>query len=236
VSAVSLGITSQDRLLHIGNGVNLERFDPEKLRERRKPVREAFGISGDQPLVCIIGRLVREKGYFELIEAFRTVVREVPGVKLLVIGGALESDHDDAESEIRGRVKEYGLEDVVRFLSFRGDVEEILCASDVFVLPSHREGMPRSILEAMAMGLPVVATQVRGAREEVQDGINGLLVDVGDHEGLAAALVTLLKNPDERIRMGRRGRQIAVEQFDERTVIAKQVKVIRRLLSEKGLF
>ncbi len=234
-AAVSLGIARSDRILHIGNGVDLERFNPEKLSERRKPVREAFGIGADQPLVCVIGRLVREKGYFELIEAFKTVVREVPGARLLVIGGALESDHDNAESEIRKRVKDCGLDDAVRFLSFRGDVEEILCASDIFVLPSHREGMPRSILEAMAMGLPVIATDIRGAREEVRDGISGLLVNVGDSESLAAALVSLLRDPERRARMGRRGREIAVERFDEKSVIKKQTDVIRRLLDEKGL-
>ncbi len=235
-AAVSMGIAREDRLLHIGNGVDIERFNPVTLSGRRTAMRDALGLSPDQPVACIIGRLVREKGYFELIDAFSSVVREMPEARLIVVGGALESDHDDAEREILRRVSERALDGVIKFLSFRDDIEEILCASDVFVLPSLREGMPRSILEAMAMGLPVVATNIRGSREEVEDGLSGILVEVGDVGGLAAAIQSLLRDTEKRTRMGRRGREITEERFNEQMVVKKQADIVRQLLKERGFF
>jgi glycosyltransferase involved in cell wall biosynthesis len=234
-AAVALGLAGQDRIQHIGNGIDLTRFDPAGFKPGRKEQRRAIGLDDYNLAACIIGRLVREKGYFELLEAFALVIKELPQARLIVIGGALDSDHDDAESEIRARADGLGLNEAVNFLSFRKDVEAILSAVEVFVLPSHREGMPRSILEAMAMELPVVATLIRGSREEVEDGKTGILVEVGDVEGLAKALIDLLQHPEKRAVMGQNGRQAAVRRFDENMVIQNQIGTIRRLLAEKGL-
>ena len=234
-AAVALGIADQDRIQHIGNGIDLARFDPARFKDGRPERRRALGLGDDDLAVCMIGRLVREKGYFELLAAFAKVVEQLPRARLIVIGGALDSDHDDAETEIRARVGELGLDQAVNFLSFRKDVGAILSAVDLFVLPSHREGMPRSILEAMAMKLPVVATRIRGSREEVEDGKTGVLVEVGDVAGLAKTLIELLQNQDKRAVMGQNGRQAAVQRFDENMVIQYQIDTIRRLLAEKGL-
>jgi glycosyltransferase involved in cell wall biosynthesis len=234
-AAVALGISDLERVLHIGNGVNLNRFDPDRLRSERDAVRESLGIAPNQPVVCITGRLVREKGYLELIDAFARVVRRIPEAVLLCIGGALESDHDDASDEIAARVQAHGLSEQVRFLAFRADVERVLCASDVFALPSHREGMPISILEAMAMGLPVVATNIRGSREAVKEGVSGVLVEVGDVEGLAASLTELLSDPAGRASMGRHAQHIAKNEFNENDIFEKQLAVLERLLGEKDL-
>ncbi len=234
-AAVALGIAGPDRIQHIGNGIDLKRFNPDRLKDGRPERRSALGLGDQDPAVCMIGRLVREKGYFELLAAFARVVKELPRARLVVIGGALASDHDDAEEEIRRRAGELGLDEAVNFLSFRKDVEAILSAADVFVLPSHREGMPRSILEAMAMELPVVATRIRGSREEVEDGVTGILIEVGDVDGLATSLIELLQNPEKRAVMGQNGRRAAVHRFDENLVIQSQIDTIRRLLAEKGL-
>jgi glycosyltransferase involved in cell wall biosynthesis len=234
-AAAALGIASPNRLQHIGNGIDLDRFDPGKWRRERCEQRHALGLAETDLAVCIIGRLVREKGYFELLAAFAQVVEKLPQARLIVIGGALESDHDEAESEIRELVGRLGLREQVIFLSFRKDVEAILAASDLFVLPSHREGMPRSILEAMAMELPVVATRIRGSREEVQDGKSGLLVEVGDVTGLAEAMTGLLEDPERRTHMGQFGRRAVIQQFDEKLVIQNQIDTIQRLLKEGRL-
>lgn len=178
----------------------------------------------------MVGRLVREKGYFELISAFAEVVKRVPDAVLIAVGGALVSDHDDAADEIFAAVQHAGIEKHVRFLSFRDDVERVLCASDVFVLPSHREGMPRSLIEAMAMGLPVVSTNIRGSREAVDPGTTGTLVAVGDVHALAEALVEQLQDEEVRVRYGKSAQAVARERFDESRIVKRQVDVIRGLL------
>jgi glycosyltransferase involved in cell wall biosynthesis len=183
----------------------------------------------------VIGRLVREKGYFELLEAFVRVVGQVEDARLVTIGGALESDHDDAATEIHAMARELAIGHRVHFLSFRDDVERILAASDVFVLPSHREGMPRSLLEAMAMGLPSVVTDIRGSREAITEGETGRIVPVGDVERLAEAMIELLGDSELAARFGAAAQRYAREHFDERVVIAQQVEVLRRLCQEKGV-
>ena len=235
-SAVALNIINENKVEHTGNGVDLDRFDPKRFDGMRDTIRERLGISPDQLVVCIVGRLVREKGYIELVHAIKKVRKTVPGVLILVVGGALESDHDDASAEIMQTVSDRGLEDHFRFLSFRSDVEELLYASDVFTLPSYREGLPVSVMEAMAMELPVVATNIRGARETVQDGVSGLLVEVEDVDALADALASLLVDKDKRREMGKQGRAIACQRFDQKIIIKKQKERILQLAEEKGIY
>ncbi len=106
---------------------------------------------------------------------------------------------------------------------YRADITRILNAADIFALPSHREGMPRSIIEAMMVGLPVVATDIRGPREEVVDGETGALVPVADADALAAALDRLAADPALRARWGTAGRARALALFDESVVITRQL-------------
>jgi glycosyltransferase involved in cell wall biosynthesis len=112
-------------------------------------------------------------------------------------------------------------------------VPAILAAFDLFALPSYREGMPRALLEAMATGLPVVATAIRGCREEVADGVTGILVPARDHEALAAAIEKILAVPGTGAAMGRAGRERVLAKFDERGIIARQIEFIRRLTERK---
>ena len=112
----------------------------------------------------------------------------------------------------------------VRLLGHRQDVPDLLRAADIFTLPSHREGMPRSIIEAMMVGLPVIATDIRGAREEVVMGETGLLVPVANKDALAGAIRELSADAALRSRMGAAGRRRALELYDESKVIARQLK------------
>ena len=112
----------------------------------------------------------------------------------------------------------------IKFLGYRTDIPELFSAADIFTLPSHREGMPRSIIEAMMAGLPVVATDIRGSREEVVPDETGLLVPVGDAEALAAALTRLSGEPVLRRRLGEAGRARALALYDEAQVIDRQVR------------
>ncbi len=235
-SAVSLNIIDEDKVEHTGIGVDLDRFDPKRFAGMRDGIRGRLGIAPDRPVVCIVGRLVREKGYIELVQAVEKIARVIRNVLVLVVGGALDSDYDDASAEIMQAVAEKDLDNQFMFLSFRSDVEELLYASDVFTLPSYREGLPVSVMEAMAMELPVVATNIRGSRETVRDGVSGFLVEVGDIDALADALISLLADEDKRREMGMRGREIVSERFDEKVVVRKQKERILQLAEERKIY
>jgi glycosyltransferase involved in cell wall biosynthesis len=234
-AAIDLAIAASDRVVHVGNGVDLVRFDRDRLAPEKSSVRAELGIPDAHQVICTVGRLVREKGFVELVDAFARVVKTLPDTHLLFVGGALDTDPDDASRAIKERMSEYGIGDRVHLLSVRDDVERVLCASDVFVLPSHREGMPVSVLEAMAMGLPVVATDIRGSREAVVEGETGRLVPVADVARLAEAITELLENGDLRARFGAEAARIAREKYDENHVIGHQVNALREACERKRM-
>jgi glycosyltransferase involved in cell wall biosynthesis len=129
-----------------------------------------------------------------------------------------------SEEQIHG----FGLDSSLRLLGHRDDVADLYAAMDVLTLPSHREGFPRSPMEAAATGLAVVATDVRGCREAVVHGENGLLVPARNPEKLASAIARLLDNEPMRERMGQRGREIAEGHFDQREVFARVAEAYGR--------
>jgi glycosyltransferase involved in cell wall biosynthesis len=170
----------------------------------------------------VVGRLVAEKGYPELLAAIADVDAD-----LWVVGDRLDSDHAGSiDAAIRAVASDPVRAARVRFLGYRADVPALMRAADMFVLPSHREGMPRSIIEAMLTGLPVVATDIRGSREEVVPEETGLLVPVNDPAALAAALSRLARDPALRARMGAAGLDRARDLYDERKVVARQLALM----------
>lgn len=205
-------------ILAIGNGSDPAIFHPGDASDRQR-VRAALGTPEDRPVVLMVGRLVVEKGYPELIEAMRVVDAE-----LWAVGDRLVSDHAGSiDSHRRVAAADPVLRERVRFLGYRGDVAEMMRAADIFVLPSHREGFPRSIVEAMLSGLPVVATDIRGSNEAVIDGETGLLVPVANPRALADALNRLVGDADLCARFGRASYARAQERFDEAAVVARQI-------------
>ena len=205
----------------IGNGVDPGTFFPCPDPIERSQMRVRNDTSVDACVIVTVGRLVAEKGYPELL----TAISGVDAV-LWLVGERLDSDHaHDIGSHIERAKNDPKLQGKVRFLGARLDVPEILRAADVFVLPSHREGMPRSIIEAMMTGLPVVATDVRGSREEVCDNQTGILVPVRAPKTLSEALTKLVSDPVLRRNMGTAGRARALQRFDESKVVARQIEL-----------
>ncbi len=199
--------------------------------EERSAARAALGAGTDEPLVGFVGRVVREKGVVELVEAMGLVIKRFPRARLLIVG---DNDRDTgAKTALRVAIDRNGLAGKVICSGYLDDVRVALYAMDIFVLPSHREGLPLTIMEAMAAGKPVVATNIRGCREEVVHGETGLLVPVGDIEALAAALVDLLSQPQRALEMGQRGRQRALAHFNERDALDRQVAAYRRLMQQR---
>ena len=220
VTARRFGLCRTGRIRAIGNGVDPKVFYPMRNPEERKRRRVGLDTKPGSCVIMMVGRLVAEKGYRELFCAMMHLDAE-----LWVVGERLPSDHaGNIEIEIKQVLDNGPRKDRIKFLGQRNDVPELLRAADIFVLPSHREGMPRSIIEAMMTGLPVVATDVRGSREEVSHGSTGLLVEVGSVEGLRKALEILINDEPLRRSMGQAGRLTASKLFDESSVIAGQIK------------
>jgi len=201
----------------IGNGRDPAVFHPDP--EARARIRAALGTPQDAVVITIVSRLVRAKGHPELLEA----MKDVPGAMLWVVGERLPTDHD-ADLEPYFRAADLG-ERLVR-LGYRSDIPAVLAATDIFVLPSHFEAMPMSVIEAMMTGLPVVATDTRGPREQVVAEETGLLVPPMQVAPLAAALRRLAADPALRARMGEAGRRRALARFDEAAVLARTLDLL----------
>ncbi len=210
----------------IGNGVDSSLFYPLADNDvDRKIIRAELGALDADVVILMVGRLVAEKGYIELFQAMEHVDATV---RLWVVGNRLESDHAasivDAIQRIEARS---ALKDRITFLGYRGDVNRLMRAADIFTLPSYREGMPRSIIEAMMSARPVVATNIRGCREEVVDDETGILVPVRNVKKLAEALNRLAEDKPLRTRMGTKGHDRAMALYNEKTVIQKQLDHLR---------
>ncbi len=222
VAARRLRLCRGGTIAAIGNGSDPRRFRPPHDDTERRALRQSIGGDEGRVVIAMVGRLVAEKGYVELFEAMGAVAAE-----LWVIGERLKSDHaPDIDHAVEALAADPQRGERVKFLGYRADVPALLRAADIFTLPSHREGMPRSIIEAMLSGLPVVATDIRGAREEVVDGETGLLVPPRDAARLAAALARLAGDADLRRRMGQGGLARARELYVEDKVIARQLALL----------
>jgi len=206
----------------IGNGSDPARFAPATDEAARTALRRDLGAGPDDTVILMVGRLVAEKGYPELFEAMRHV-----NATLWVAGERLPSDHADAIDDWIARIgHDETLSKRIKLLNYRSDMPELMAAADIFTLPSHREGMPRSIAEAMLCGLPVVATDIRGSREEVIDGKTGLLVPVNDPAALADALSALVADKDKRRSFGAAALTRARDLFDEARIVARQIAAL----------
>lgn len=218
--AVRYRIVPRERLLYIGNGIDVERFPvaPARLDERRPAI------------VTCVARFEPVKNHGMLFDAARVMKAHGTAFELWLVGGG------SGRAAWEARCAEWGLSSHVRFLGYRDDIPALLAASDIGVLTSLKEGIPRAALETMVVGLPVVATRVNGTREVVRDGDTGFLVDVGDVAGLANALERLVLNPELRNRMGERGRRVVMAEYDEADIVNNLERIYREVLSHRGLF
>lgn len=230
-AAVKEHICGEEKLLRIGNGVNIARFSDGNGSDG---ARSALGLGAEDRVVGFVGRIVSEKGVLELIDAMPSVIRGIPDARLLLVGDTLSSDRDSGvKKAVAERLNRYGLDSRVLCTGLVEDIPAVMSAIDVFVLPSYREGMPRTIIEAMASGKPVVATNIRGCREEVVPGATGLLVPPKDAAALASAITNVLSDAALARRMGEAGRRRATELYNERLVIDRQLHAYDRIVREK---
>ena len=217
------------RLHLLGNGVDLARFDPERHADARAQVRAELGVDDDEVVVGLVGRLVAEKGYRELFEAVRGLGHVHPGMRVVVAG---PTDPAKADAITEAELARATADGII-FLGMREDVERLYRAFDVYVLASHREGFPRSAMEAAAMGLPIVATDIRGCRQVVEDGRTGLLVPAREAGPLATAVGRLVRDAELRATMGAAARDKALREFDDRRQIELTLRVYDELLDRR---
>jgi glycosyltransferase involved in cell wall biosynthesis len=232
-TAIREGICRPEKIKYLGNGIDMERFNPVNFPpEETIRKRPEIGLPIEALVVGYVGRLVKEKGLLELFEAARIIRERVPEVRFLIIG---PEDTNKPDALTPHSAERYGVADICHFTGMRQDMPELYSLMNVLVLPSHREGFPRVPMEASAMKVPCVVTDIRGCRETVEHGRNGLLVPVGDVKALAAAIIELLTDREKARCTGEEGRRIALERFDERLVFEKVKSEYSRLLREKGL-
>lgn len=201
---------SPSKVSTIQNGVDLEAFSRESTdREKRR----GLGIPDTHRIIGMVANFKRIKNHIFLLRAFEKLLEEYKDVKLLFVGQGFKGDAENSEFEIRNFINDKGLDNDVLLLGFRSDISSILSILDIFCLTSFKEGLPISLIEAMAAGLPVVGTDVEGIKNVIIHGKNGFIVPVGDVKGLKDALITLLQNDSLRKEMGRKSRALASQAY-----------------------
>ncbi len=222
---VRIGRLEQFRTIH--SGVELKKFSRPGIDTRA--AREVMGIQPDALVVGTVGRLIPIKGSNFLIEAAHEVIREKPETVFVFLGeGELQREMEDRASQL-------GIRDRIMFLGWRPDVASIMSTYDVFAFPSLNEGMGKALVEAMAMGKPVVASNVSGIRDLVVNGKNGFLVPPAQPELLAKKILYLLENPPVRQAFGKAGRKIA-EMYTADSMVEEIDQLYSALLSSQPCF
>lgn len=219
-----------ERIAVVRNGVDLERFSgttsPSGIRER-------LDFSPRQKVVGYIGSLIPVKRIDVFLRAASEVALIHPGARFLIVGSALPHIDRDMGDKLHALAGDLGIASSVVFLDFQSDMPRVYSSMDLLVLPSASEGMSNTLLEAMAMSLPVIASDIDANREVVVDGRNGFLFPVGDHGALAGKIMDLLGNDDLARRFGDESRRITEEVFEINSMIRNTAEVYRRALKEK---
>ncbi|MSU54320.1 MAG: glycosyltransferase family 1 protein [Candidatus Staskawiczbacteria bacterium] len=224
-------ISPARKMRYLGNGIDIKKFNPENFSgEIINKKRRELGIVANAKVIGTVGRLVKEKGYLDLFEAMKIVLKKHPDVLVVAVGPQEPEKKDKLDPSV---VKTYGIENNILFLGQREDMAQLYAVMDIFVLASHREGFPRSVIEAMAMQKPIVVTDIRGCREEIEHNKNGLMVPMKNPEKLAEAIIFLLEHPDNAKEFARQAKLRAQKEFDEKLVFEKIRQGYEKLLEEK---
>ncbi len=215
------GFCPEDKLRVLANGgsngIDAAYFNPIHVSvESREQLRGNLSIAKDDFVFCFVGRIAREKGIGELVEAFETVRSEVPDRKMkLLLIGPFEATHGVLDQAVRERIGQDP--DIITPGRF-DDVRPYYFLSEVYVFPSYREGFPNTLLEAGAMGLPSIATNINGCNEIVHDNINGLLIEPKDTGSLARAMKLMVVDEHRREELADNAREFVVSRFSREVV------------------
>ena len=212
---LDVGVKGESIRLIRGSGVDVQRFYPRSVSE---------GL----PVVMLVARMLWDKGVGEFVKAARQIRLRGDSARFVLVG---TPDSANPTSIPEKTLREWAAEGVVEWWGRRNDMEEVLRQAHIACLPSYREGLPLSLLEAAACGLPIIATDVPGCREVVLHGENGLLVPPCNCDALADALSQLIHDPRRRAAMGRRSRELAVAEFSLNRVISETLALYQEMLA-----
>jgi glycosyltransferase involved in cell wall biosynthesis len=221
------GIPSYKATL-VGNGIDFSAISQKVGAGAREKIRKEFGISDDAYVIANIARFEPQKGHFFLVETLKHLIPQLDRKVVALLVG-IGPDQEKIEAEVR----RLGLQDAVCFTGYRKDVPDILSASDVSVMPSHYEGIPRAVMESLALGIPVVATDVPGTRTLIQSGQTGMLVEYGDVPGMSSALASVLSDASLAGQLGERGKHLVRNKFNEYAVADRVEEVYKHVLNKK---
>jgi glycosyltransferase involved in cell wall biosynthesis len=214
--AIEKKVVSPDKIVTVLNGIDVNRFENVVATDS---LRRELDLSGQETLIGTVGRMMPQKGFVYLVRAIPFIVEEYPHTRFVFVGdGALES-------ELKSLAGELGIADYCRFLGFREDIPELLACFDIFALPSLWEGLSITLLEAMAAGKPIVTTDIKGNREVIDDGRDGLLVSPADSEALASAMVDLIRDGKRARTMGERARHKVKASFSEEAMVERTLEL-----------
>lgn len=217
------------KIVYLPTRVDLMRFAPEALAKQRQSARVDLGLA-DRKVVLFAGTLTKRKGVDELVEVLPEIASRHPDVALLIVGEGILGTH------LRERGRQLGVSDRLTFLgsTTHHDIPRLFAAADVLVLPSLNEGMPRVILEGLASGLPVVAADVGGVSEVVEDRRTGLLVPAGDRVSLAHALTEVLDDTEAARAWGLAGREKVKQGYERESNLREYARLVTSLASERS--
>lgn len=213
-----------EQIVVIRSGIDLSGFDPTIPPEL---FRKEIGVDSATPIIGNIAHFADHKGHRYLIEAAGRVVAQIPDARFVLVGDG------ELRKTVEEQVARLGLSKTVIFTGFRTDIPKILAAIDLFVLSSHLEGLCSSIMDAMAMGIAVVATRTGGVPEVVEEGVTGLLVPPRDPVALSGAILRLMGDPKRRRQMGQAGRRRVTARFSAEVMVEATEKLYRLILAQK---
>ena len=217
----------KENIAVVHNGVEIEKFSPDKFSQAQKnELRRNYGLKSARPVIGTVARLSSVKGQRYLILAMKRILKDNPAAQLLLVGDGPEKDR------LVQQVEELGIEDKVFFIPPTLDISAPLSIMEVFVFPSLLEGLGLAIIEAQAMGLPVVATDVGGIYTLVKDGVNGFLVHPKEPDALAEAILKLLRDKKLAERFGAQARIQAGRQFSLKQMVEGIERVYREILKQ----
>lgn len=227
---ITQGVVQMHKISVIGAGslagVDSGRFDLARWRDKVSGLRKQLGIAESAVLITFVGRLTRDKGMSELIQAFVRLERRQDEAMLLLVGPQ-EPERDPLPQNVLRHIREHPS---ILEIGYSNEPEKYLAMTDIFCLPSYREGFPNVVIEAAAMGIPTIGTDIVGLRDAVVDGVTGLLVPAKNVDALAQGLNRLIENAVLRQEMGTRAQARVHQRFDSRQVIAAVLKEYDRLI------
>ncbi len=211
--AISAKIAKHDKIVTIYSGIEMDEFS--KINEDSKSIRKKIGIPEDAFVIGKIARLVRLKGHNYILMCAKEIIKNFPNTYFLFVGGGYLKSSLEKKTQKQGIEKRF----IWTGLVPPSEIPQLIGAMDILIHTSLREGLPRTIPQALACGKPVIAFDIDGACEVVKDGFTGYLVQAKDYNGLRIKIIELLKNPDLRRRIGQQGREFVRERFDIKTMV-----------------